>query len=97
MKNEIFEQHIANGKSRTDYERLQLISNGLIETMRSSKKKLFFFYSIINHKQILTKYYNHQEHTYCYLGDYKNTMLEQKLMEQITKIKILKEKRKVKQ
>ena len=57
----------------------------------------FFFYNIINHKQILTKYYNHQEHTYCYLGDYKNKMLEQKLMEQITKIKILKEKRKVKQ
>ena len=57
----------------------------------------FFFYSIINHKQILTKYYNHQEHTYCYLGDYKNTMLEQKLMEQIIKKKILKEKRKVKQ
>ena len=59
-------------------------------------KSRFFFYSIINHKQILTKYYNHQEHTSCYLGDYKNTMLEQKLMEKITKIKILKEKRKVK-
>ena len=57
----------------------------------------FFFYSIINHKEILTKYYNHQEHTCCYLGYYKNTMLEQKIMEQITKIKIQKEKRKVKQ
>ena len=51
----------------------------------------------MNHKQILTKYYNHQEHTYCYVGDYKNTILEQKLMEQITKIKILKEKRKIEQ
>ena len=57
----------------------------------------FFFFNIINHKQILTKYYNHQEHAYCYLESYKNTMLEQKLIEQITKIKILKEKRKVKQ
>ena len=52
--------------------------------------RVFFSYVIINHKQILTKYYNHQEHTYCYLGSYKNTMLEQKLMEQITEIKILK-------
>ena len=57
---------------------------------------IYFFYNIINHKQILTKYYNHQEHTYCYLGGYKNTMLEQKLLKQITKIKILKEERKVK-
>ena len=32
----------------------------------------FFFYNIINHKHILTKYYNHQGHTYCYLGGYKN-------------------------
>ena len=56
----------------------------------------FFFCNIINHKQILTKYCNHQEHTYCYLGGYKNTMLEQRLLKQITKIKILKEKRKVK-
>ena len=55
----------------------------------------FFFYNIINHKQTLTKYYNHQEHTYCYLGGYKNTMVEQKLLKHITKIKILKEKRKV--
>ena len=31
------------------------------------------------------------------MGSYKNTMLEQKLMEQITKIKIQKEKRKIKQ
>ena len=60
------------------------------------KLRVFFFYNIINHKHILTKYYNHQEHTYCYLGGYKNTMLEQKLLEQITKIKILKEKRKIK-
>ena len=30
---------------------------------------------------ILTKYYNHQDHTYCYLRSYKNTMVEQKLME----------------
>ena len=59
-------------------------------------KSYFFFYNIINHKHILTKHYNHQEHTYCYLGCYKNTMLEQKLLEQITKIKILKEKRKIK-
>ena len=45
---------------------------------------------------MLTKYYNDQEeHTECYLGDYKNTMLEQKLLKQIIKIKILKEKRKV--
>ena len=52
-----------------------------------------FFYNI-NHKQILTKYYNHQEHAYCYLGGNKNTMFEQKLLEQITKIQILKERRK---
>ena len=32
-----------------------------------------FFYSTVNHKHILTKYYNHQEHTYRYLGSYKNT------------------------
>ena len=25
----------------------------------------------------LAKYYNHQEHTNCYLGSHKNTMLEQ--------------------
>ena len=56
----------------------------------------FFFYNIINDKQILTKYNNHQEHTYCYLGGYKNTMLEQKLLEQITKIKTQQEKKKIK-
>ena len=68
-----------------------------IQQQNFRKKVSFFFYNIINHKQILTKYYNQQEYTYCYLGSYKNTMLEQKLMEQITKIKVLKEKRKVKQ
>ena len=41
MKNEIFEQYIANGKSQTDYERLQLISNSLTETVRSSKEKFY--------------------------------------------------------
>ena len=41
MKNKIFEQYIANGKSQTDYERLQLISNSLTETMRSSKEKFY--------------------------------------------------------
>ena len=59
----------------------------------------FFFYNIINHKQILKKYCNHITitlQTYYYLGGYKNTMLEQKLLEQITKIRILKEKNKVK-
>ena len=59
-----------------------------------------YIYNIINHKHILTKYYNHQEHTYihtyCYLGGYKNTMPEQNLLKQITKIKMLKEERKVK-
>ena len=51
----------------------------------------------MNQKQILTKHYNHQEHPYCYLVSYKNTMLEQKIMEKITKIKLVKKKRKVKQ
>ena len=41
MKNKIFEQYIANGKSQTDYERLQLISNSLTETIRSSKEKFY--------------------------------------------------------
>ena len=59
-------------------------------------KIFFFFYNIVSHKQILTKYCNHQEHTYYYLGGHKNTMLEQKLLEQINIIKILKKKRKVK-
>ena len=67
-----------------------------ISCFRSFRSFRSFFYNIINHKQILTKYYNLQEHTYCYLRGYKNTMLEQKLLKQITKIKILKEKRKVK-
>ena len=56
--------------------------------MNKINANYFFFYNI-NHKQILTKYYDHQENTYCYLGSYKYAMLEQKLMEQITKIKIL--------
>ena len=51
---------------------------------------------MINRKHILRKYYNHQEHAYCYLGDYKNTMFEKKLPKQIIKIKILKEEMKVK-
>ena len=73
-------------------------SNSLIDSDELEKwvglalKLFFFFYNIINHKQILTKYYNHQEHKYFYLGGYKNTMLEQKL----PKIKVLKEKGKVK-
>ena len=41
MKNKIFEQYIANGKSQTDYERSQLISNSLTETIRSSKEKFY--------------------------------------------------------
>ena len=39
MKNNIFERYIANGKSQTDYEWLQLISNSLTEIIRSSKEK----------------------------------------------------------
>ena len=35
-KNEIFKQYITNGKSQTDYERLQLISNNnVIKTIKS--------------------------------------------------------------
>ena len=41
-KNEIFKQYVANRKSQTDYERLQLISNSLTETIRSSKKKFYY-------------------------------------------------------
>ena len=41
MKNKIFEQYIANGNSQTDYERLQLISNSLIEIIRASKEKFY--------------------------------------------------------
>ena len=33
--------------------------------------------------------------SHCYRGSYKNAMLEQKIMEKITKTKILKEKRKL--
>ena len=43
----------------------------------------------MNQKQILPKHYNHR--------NYKNTMLEQNIMEKITKIKILKKKRNLKQ
>ena len=39
MKNEIYEQCVANGKSQTDYVRLQLISNSLAETIRSSEER----------------------------------------------------------
>ena len=38
MKNEIFEQYIGNGKSQTNYEGLQLISNRLTETINPLKK-----------------------------------------------------------
>ena len=51
-------------------------------------KHPFLFYNTINHKQVLTRYYNcyynyynYYNITYCYLGSYKNAMLEQKLME----------------
>lgn len=54
---------------------------------------VLFFYGIINQKHLLTKYYNHQEQTYFYQGRYKNAMFKQKLMEKITKLNILKEKR----
>ena len=60
----------------------------------------FLFYNIINHKQILTKYYNHQAKKY-YNQDQnitiklKNTMVEQKLMEKMIELKIVKEKRNV--
>ena len=46
-------------------------------------QRWFFFYSNINHKYKLTKYYNQQEHTYCYLGCYKNTMLEKNLWKKL--------------
>ena len=35
----------------------------------------------------MKKYYNHQKH--CFLGSYKNTTFEQKLMEKNTQLKIL--------
>ena len=41
MKNKIFEQYIANGKSQTDYQQLHLISNSLTEIIRSSKEKFY--------------------------------------------------------
>ena len=40
-KSEIFKQYMANGKSQTDYEQLQLISNSLIEIVRSSMEKFY--------------------------------------------------------
>ena len=40
-KNEIFKQYIANGKSKTNYKRLQLISSSLTETIRSSKEMFY--------------------------------------------------------
>ena len=42
MKNEMFKQYIANGKSQTDYEWLQLISNNLTEDIISSKEKFYY-------------------------------------------------------
>ena len=42
MKNEIFEQYIANGKSQTDYKWLRLINNSLTEAIRSSKEKFYY-------------------------------------------------------
>ena len=45
MKNKIFEQYIADGKSQIDYEWLQLISNSLTETIQSSKKKFYWKFS----------------------------------------------------
>ena len=41
IKNKIFEQYIAHGKSQTDKEQLQLISDSLTETIRSSKEKFY--------------------------------------------------------
>ena len=41
-KNGIFKQYIANGKSQTNYERLQLISNSSTESIRSSKEKFYY-------------------------------------------------------
>ena len=41
-KNEIFNKYITNGKSQTDYERLQFISNNnLIKTIKSSKENFY--------------------------------------------------------
>ena len=41
MKNKVFEQYIANWKSQTDYKQLQLISNRLTGTIRSSREKFY--------------------------------------------------------
>ena len=46
--------------------------------------KFYFFYSIINHKHILKKFYKDQEDTHRYLENYENTMFEQKLIEKVT-------------
>ena len=48
MKNKIFEQYIANGKSQTDYEQLQLISDSFTETIRSSRN----YKILVNGKKI---------------------------------------------
>ena len=40
-KNEIFEQYIADGKSQTNYEQLELISDSLIGTIRSFKETFY--------------------------------------------------------
>ena len=39
---------------------------------------IYIYFYNINHKQILTKYYNHQEHTHSYLGGYKKQCLNKK-------------------
>ena len=72
------------------------MNNIYLKIFETFGTKPFFFYNMINCKHILRKYYNHQEHAYCYLGGYKNTMFEKKLPKQIIKIKILKEEMKVK-
>ena len=56
----------------------------------------FFFYNIINHKETL-KNITITRNIHSYKNSYKNTIRGQKLMEQITKLKILKEKKKEKQ
>ena len=52
---------MTNGKSQTDYERLQLISNSLIETIKSSKEKLYckLFTKLANpirHQKLIGQY-----------------------------------------
>ena len=56
-KKEIFEQYLTIGKSQTDYEWLQVISNSLVETIRSSKEK--FYYQLSTK---LTDPLRHQKH-----------------------------------